>query len=176
MVPAAGAMACRSRSRGARRGGRTYDAFLFGLLADSLMPAGLPRWLARLLWRHLPAGKAWDRLPTPQLAALVVLAAAAERIESAPTAALVARRADGGGYRSAADDGPDLLATAAARFALGWLRPTEQLRDSAATEEDAAFVEACWMDDGLFGASPAASRGDSEHSFYALLALGTCRA
>jgi hypothetical protein len=44
------------------------------------------------------------------------------------------------------------------------------------TGEDLAFIEACWLEDGLFGPSPRASHGDAEHTFYGLLALGTCRA
>ena len=40
---------------------------------------------------------------------------------------------------------------------------------------DLAFIESCWLEDGLFGPSPLAERGDAEHTFYGLLALGTCR-
>jgi len=52
----------------------------------------------------------------------------------------------------------------------------ERSHDTAETRrEDLDFVEACWLGDGLFGASPVAAHGDAEHTFYGLLALGTCR-
>jgi len=160
------------------RGGLSYDAFLGAWAADALM-GGVPRWLARWLWRRQTT-RAWDRLPTPQLAALAALAASAGAAEPELKAALGSRRVAGAGWCAAEGAAPDLLATAVSRFALDvWQRrlacEAQGPGAPAAAAADLAFVEACWMDDGLFGAAPDASRGDAEQTFYGLLALGTCR-
>jgi len=153
------------------RGGtrEAYGAFLLALATGSA-----PRWLARLAWRRqrrLSAAGAAGRLPTPRLAAGVLLAALAGESAADLHSALASRRCAGGGFASAAGAPADLLATAAARFSLS-------MRHAAlgeARELDLAFIEACWQEDDLFGPSPSAKQGDAEHTFYGLLALGTCR-
>ncbi len=160
----------------------TYGAFMLGLLADTLFASGLPRWAARSAWGHL-AAREWERLPTPQLAAARVIAGIAREESSGLLSALKGRRCASGGFSAAAGAPPDLLATAVARFALGSGPSAADTRDAAAKvqmrngelDKDLAFVEACWLEDGLFGPSPAALHGDAEHTFYGLLALGTCR-
>jgi len=144
-----------------------YGAFLLQMASR-----GLPRWLARLAWLRL-RGRVAVGLPTPQLAAAAALAAAAGRADDGLSGALRSRRRPGGGFASATGAAADLLATASARFAIRLTGAPE----AASTEDaaDLAFVELCWQDDGLFGASPAATCGDAEHTFYGLLALGTCR-
>ena len=158
------------------------DAYaVYGLFLLALTAGDVPRWIARLAWRRqrkrFEHGGAAERLPTPRLAAGVALASlAGERgVDLVPV--LESRRGAGGGFASAAGAEADLLATAVARFALwhGRLARDEQGRDVHATQRDLVFIEACWHEDGLFGASPRAARGDAEHTFYALLALGTCR-
>ena len=156
----------RALARGEACG--AYGAFLLGLLADTLLPRGVPRWAARRAWRRL-AARDWKRLPTPQLAAGLVLARLAGESDAGLLSVLEGRRCARGGFASAAGAPPDLLATAVARFALWHGQPARE--DHA----DLAFIEACWLEDGLFGASPAARCGDAEHTFYGLLALGTCR-
>lgn len=142
-----------------------YAAFMQAVACGTV-----PRWVARLAWwrqRRLFAGAAAARLPTPRLAAGRVLAALAGVEAGGLARALAARRRADGGLAAAEGAASDLLSTAAGRFA-----------DAAACggrAEALGFVEACWMEDGLFGASPAAERGDAEHTFYGLLALGTCR-
>ncbi len=162
-----------------------YGAFLLALATGEV-----PRWAARWAWRSqrktVAAGLA-ERLPTPRLAAGLVLATLAGECGTGLLPVLESRRRAGGGFASADVAEADLLATAVARFACGFgsrgrspskvssvRREGETL--SSRTRDDLAFIEACWLDDGLFGASPAALRGDAEHTFYALLALGTCRA
>ena len=146
--------------------GDAYGAFLSALTAGTP-----PRWLTRLGLRRMAGGAGWARrlaaLPTPRLAAGLVLATLAGTDDAAWRRALETRRCPGGGYAAAPGAGADLLATAVARFALSPEGGTEA--------RDLAFVEACWMADGLFGASPTAARGDAEHTFYALLALGGAR-
>ncbi len=152
-----------------------YGLFLLGLLSDALLPGGLPRAGARLAWRRL-AARAWERLPTPQLAAHLVLSARAGVSGAPVTSALLARRCVSGGFASAAGAPPDLLATAVARLALEQAGPSARVPlHSEERQRDLAFVESCWLEDGLFGPSPSAAHGDAEHAFYGLLALGTCR-
>jgi len=146
-----------------------YGAFLLALLADVLLPHGTPRWLARLGWPWLLASCDAERMPTPRLAAGLVLATVAGKSDAGFLPVLEGRRCAGGGFVSAAGAPPDLLATAVARFAL------QQGQLAHTTRKDLAFVEACWLEDGLFGASPAALHGDAEYTLYGLLALGTCR-
>ena len=158
-----------------------YGAFLLILATGDV-----PRWTARLAWlrqRRLFAGEAAGRLPTPRLAAGVVLATLAGETEAGLLSVVAQRRCAGGGFASAAGAPADLLATAVSRFSIGCrlsavgnglpLEIEPQCKKGDAS--DLAFVEACWLEDGLFGASPDASRGDAEHTFYGLLALGTCR-
>lgn len=162
---------------------------IYGAFLRMLATGDVPRWVERLAWRKqrrtFAAGAA-GRLPTPRLAAGLVLAARAGDRYADIRAALGARRCAGGGVASAPGALPDLLATAAARFSLACVatdsRPScdETMLGRAdvfagRTREDLAFIEACWLEDGLFGASPTALHGDAEHTFYGLLALGTCR-
>jgi hypothetical protein len=176
--------------------GDAYGAFLSALTVGAQPPHGSPhgpphepphgltRGLTRLVWRclrrALPTSAA-ERLPTPRLAAGLLLAVLAGDPAPPLRRALEARRCPGGGTASAPGAPPDLLATAVARFALAQgsvpAAPLEHAEETARdlAFRDLAFIEACWLEDGLFGASPAAARGDAEHTFYALLALGTCR-
>jgi len=156
---------------------QVYAAFLLMLATGDV-----PRWSARLAWwrqRSLFEADAAKRLPTPRLAAGLILSALAEKGDTGLCPALLARQCAGGGFASAAGAEADLLATAAARFALLWhgrLARDAHGRGAHAAPADLAFIEACWLEDGLFGASPQALHGDAEHTFYGLLALGTCRA
>ena len=158
-----------------------YGAFLLAL-------GTVPRWAARWVWRSqrkMFAAELAERLPTPRLAAGLVLATlAGASCGTGLLPALLARQCAGGGFRSAPGAPADLLATAVARFACGFGsrgRSPSKVSSvymealSSRARDDLALIEACWLDDGLFGASPQALRGDAEHTFYALLALGTCR-
>lgn len=154
--------------------GDTYGAFLALLAADRV-----PRWLVRLArWRQplVFSPSAPERLPTPRLAAGLILECQSGRRSTSIASMLESRRCPRGGFASAPGAAPDLLASAVARFALGVDAASVKTpsRDGG-RDDDLAFIEACWLDDGLFGASPAACRGDAEHTFYGLLALGTCR-
>ena len=153
-----------------------YSAFLLLLVTDRV-----PRWLVRVAWRKhrkrfaLPGGA---RLPTPRLAAALVLATQAREGCAGLPHALAARRCAEGGYASAQGASADLLATAVARFAIGHRQSAMGLLPQSYEGEkgaDLMFTEACWLEDGLFGASPAEAQGDAEHTFYGLLSLGTCR-
>ena len=150
----------------------------YALFLRCLAVRRIPRWAARAAWWHqrrlFQADRA-SRLPTPQLAAGLVLAAlaGAEALDLVNT--LEGRHCAGGGFASAPNAPADLLATAVARFALGLSADADKAPCLRATQaQDLTFIEACWLDDGLFGASPAAAHGDAEHTFYGLLALGTC--
>ena len=138
-----------------------------------------PQWVMRLIWRAQrlqPDSLAPDGSPTPRLAAGLLLTALAGRNTAMHAAALAARHHVTGGYASASGTQPDLLATAVARFALRVSANPEKAPGLHAVHEaDLAFIELCWLDDGLFGPSPTAEQGDTEHTFYGLLALGTCR-
>jgi len=149
------------------------DAYAFFLA--SLITGKLPSWLVRTAMRWMfrsGVGSDLSRLPTPRLAAGAVLASLAGTDTSAFVSELRNRRLSSGGYASAAGTAPDLLATAAARFACDWASAALPAHECSG---DLAFVESCWMEDGLFGPSPSAACGDAEHTFYGLLALGTCR-
>ncbi len=146
-----------------------YTAFMLALALGDV-----PRWLARLLWRRqkrLFAASPVEHAPTPRLAAGLLLASLAGECASDILSVLTSRRCANGGFASAPKALPDLLATAVARFSIG----NQPSSIGGEREADLAFVEACWRTDGLFGASPTAGRGDAEHTFYGLLALGTCR-
>jgi len=153
------------------RGGTSevYDAFLLALATGPV-----PRWLARLAWRrqrHLSKAGVAERLPTPRLAADLILATLAGKSDAGLQSALASRQCANGGFATAAGAPADLLATAVARFSLG-MRPSPP---GSERSHDLAFIEACWLEDGLFGPVPGATQGDAEHTFYGLLALGTCR-
>lgn len=161
-----------------------YGAFLLAMALGDVPRAG-----ARLAWwrqRRMFADRAAGVMPTPRLAAGLLLAALAEKEETGLLPVLLARRRAGGGFASSVAAEADLLATAVARFACNFgLRGRSPSKVSSVrmegetlssrTRDDLAFIEACWLDDGLFGASPTALHGDAEHTFYGLLALGTCR-
>ena len=149
--------------------GDTREAYAAFMLA--LAGGAAPRWAARLAWwrqRSLFRAGRVERLPTPRLAAGLVLAGLAGVRGSEIASALLSRRRASGGFASADGAPADLLATAVARFAAGQA-------SGGGLQQDLAFVEACWLEDGLFGPSPAARQGDAEHTFYGLLAFGTCR-
>ena len=159
----------------ARLRGDVRDVYGAFLLMFAMGDA--PSWLARLVWwRHRKTFE-WgsgERSSTPRLAAELVLARLAGVGDMKIRRALEARRCADGGFASADNVTADLLATAVARFALGVGQKRES-ESGALLKRDLAFVASCWTDDGLFGASSAAGRGDAEHTFYGLLALGTCR-
>jgi len=151
--------------------GDAYGAFLALLAADRV-----PRWLVRCCQPLVFSPSALERLPTPRLAAGLILECLAGRRGTSITPMLESRRCAGGGFASASGAAPDLLATAVGRFALCMdVAPAKTPSRDGGRDDDLAFVEACWLDDGLFGASPAARQGDAEHTFYGLLVLGTCR-
>ena len=159
---------------------RSDEREVYGAFLLMLVNAHVPRWLAKLAWRRqhrLFETAAAERLPTPRLAAGLLLAHLSGQQGASVSLALEARRCVAGGFVSVPGAWPDLLATAVARFALwnGRLARAPQGREVKANKGDLMFIEDCWLKDGLFGASPAADRGDAEHTFYGLLALGTCR-
>lgn len=151
----------------------------YGAFLAMLATGPVPRWAARAAWRRqrsLFGSAAALRLPTPRLAAGLALATMAGERGTGIVPALEARRCADGGFVSAPGALPDLLATAAARFAIGLGKTSAQACGrKEETAADLVFIEACWKEDGLFGASPTAAQGDAEHTFYGLLALGTCR-
>ena len=138
-----------------------YTLFLSGLLLDMSFPR-----LAPLLLR-LTRKNNTHALSTSRLAAQLL---ANPRATNAPLIRkkLLQRHSETGGFSSADNASPDLLATAVARIALS--------SESLDTSLDLLFAEACWCPDGLFSAMPGLSSGDVEHTYYALLVLGTCRA
>ena len=151
----------------------------YGAFLAMLATGHVPSWVARVAWRRQRSqfgAAAARRLPTPRLASGLALATMAGERGTGIGPALEERRCADGGFVSAPGALPDLLATAAARFAID-LKETSAKAGGrkGETAADLAFIEACWTEDGLFGASPTAARGDAEHTFYGLLALGTCR-
>lgn len=159
-----------------------YGLFLSGLLIEALLRRGVPQWAVRRAWRKL-AVRDWTALPTPQMAAGLTLASLAGEDDKGVLSALVSRQCLSGGFVSAPGAPPDLLATAVARFSIGSRQPAigkgtppaKAQRGDEQGRNDLAFIEACWLDDGLFGPFPSADQGDAENTFYGLLALGTCR-
>lgn len=137
-----------------------YTLFLAGLILDISFPLLAPRLLRLARTTNTQA------LSTSRLAAQVLANPGAS---NAPLLRnkLLQRHFPTGGFASAENAPPDLLATAVARIALSG----ESLGSSA----DLLFTEACWSPDGLFSATPDLSHGDVEHTYYALLVLGTCR-
>jgi len=142
-----------------------YASFLSALMLDSVFASGIPKPLKRLIEKNIHIT---PNATTPRLAA---------KFTFSPTDtlrdALLQRRHPTGGFTSSANaPSPDLLATAVARFALT-ATPTSLTPEHTAA--DLAFTETCWADDDLFGPLPHPPHGDTEHTFYALLTLGTCR-
>lgn len=138
-----------------------YTLFLAGLM----LGVSFPR-LAPVLLR-LARAKQNTALSTSRLAAQLL---SSPRASEAPLLRekLLQRHSETGGFASADNTSPDLLATAVARMALSG-EPLENAHDLL-------FTEACWCSDGLFSSTPGLPSGDVEHTYYALLVLGTCRA
>jgi hypothetical protein len=137
-----------------------YTLFLAGLLLGISFPR-----LAPVLMRLTRIHKT-NALSTSRLAAQLL---AKPRASQAPRLRkkLLQRHSKTGGFASADTASPDLLATAVARIALSG-QPLDNTHDLL-------FTEACWCPDGLFSATPGLPHGDVEHTYYALLVLGTCR-
>ena len=137
-----------------------YTLLLSGLLAETAFPLLTPLLLRCV---RLQSKKA---ISTSRLAALVL---AKPKACGNPELrdALLRRHASTGGFSSVEGAAPDLLATAAARLALA---PC-----SLNNRSDLLFTEACWAPNGLFAPQPGSPEGDVEHTFYALLVLGSCR-
>jgi hypothetical protein len=137
-----------------------YALFLTGLLLCISFPSLAPLLfsLARFTNTHA--------LSTSRLAAQLVTNPHAS---NAPLLRekLLRRHSEAGGFSSADNTPPDLLATAVARFVLA--------DKAAGRSQDLLFTEACWCPDNLFAAVPGLPQGDVEHTYYALLVLGTCR-
>ena len=151
----------------------SYQAY--GAFFKLLNMVRCPRWFARGLWwfyKQRLQVQVLAHLPTPRLAAGLVLASCAGVAAQNLVKTLVARHVLTGGFSSAPTAAPDLLATAVARFALE-IQQQEIRHETQGA--DLIFIENCWLESGLFGASPAAIKGDAEQTFYGLLALGTCR-
>jgi hypothetical protein len=137
-----------------------YALFMSGLMLTLSFPRLAPR-LLRLAGTYKT-----DALSTSRLA--VQLLANPCATDSPPLRKkLLQRHAETGGFSSADHAAPDLLATAAARIALAG--------EAVDTSRDLLFTEACWCPDGLFSALPGLPHGDVEHTYYALLVLGTSR-
>jgi len=137
-----------------------YTLFLSGLLAESAFPSLTP-----LLVRFIRLPRKTS-ISTSRLAAqLIINQHSANNLQLKN--ALMIRHAPTGGFSSADGAAPDLLATAAAHVALEC--------SSLDTRNDLLFTEACWAPNSLFAPHPGSPEGDVEHTFYALLVLGSCR-
>ena len=167
------------RLRRARRlSSRVYDAFLLGLALQErghrLVQA---RRLQRLLrpYRRADGSMAGETTAvqgsTPVTAAVVTSLAAAGVDDPAALDWLWAQSDVGGGFRAwPGAPQPDLLSTGVALTALhvGGRR----LRPAVAATVD--FVERCVSGDGLMRAMPGVpGPGDSEYTYYGLMALGS---
>jgi hypothetical protein len=137
-----------------------YALFMSGLMLNLSFPRLAPR-LLRLAGTYKT-----DALSTSRLAAQLLANPCAT---DAPLLRkkLLQRHSETGGFSSADCAAPDLLATAVARIALAG--------EAVDTSRDLLFTEACWCPDGLFSALPGLPHGDVEHTYYALLVLGTSR-
>ncbi len=137
-----------------------YTLLLSGLLAETAFPLLTPLLLSCVRLHRKQA------ISTSRLAALL-LAKPKARGNQELRDTLLKRHVPTGGFSSADKVAPDLLATAAARLALA----TDCLENTS----DLLFAEACWAPNGLFAPQPGLPEGDVEHTFYALLVLGSCR-
>jgi len=147
-----------------------YASFLSALTLDSVFASGIPKPLKRLIEKNI---RVTPNATTPRLVAKLTLTAPSHPDFETLKNALLQRRSPTGGFTSSANaSAPDLLATAVARFAL---MATPASLTPEHTAADLAFTETCWADDDLFGPVPNPAHGDTEHTFYALLTLGTCR-
>lgn len=138
-----------------------YTLFLTALMLDISFPRLAPGLLRRARTNNT------QTLSTSRLAAYLLTHPDAS---DAPLLRekLMRRHSVTGGFASADNASPDLLATAVARIVL-----SGETLDTAA---DLLFTEACWCPDDLFSSTPGLPNGDVEHTYYALLVLGTCRA
>lgn len=137
-----------------------YTLLLSALLAETAFPL-----LTSLLLRCVRL-KSKQAISTSRLAAQL-LAKPQARDSQGLRDTLLQRQSPTGGFSSADKVAPDLLATAAARLALA---PC-----SLDNRNDRIFAEACWAPNSLFAPQPGLTEGDVEHTFYALLVLGSCR-
>ena len=137
-----------------------YTLFLAGLMLGISFPR-----LAPVLLRLARTNKT-QALSTSRLAAQLLSKPCAPDVPLLREK-LLQRHSETGGFASADNASPDLLATAVARIALSG----EHLDNT----NDLLFTEACWCPDDLFSATPGLPHGDVEHTYYALLVLGTCR-
>ena len=137
-----------------------YALFMSGLMLNISFPRLAPL-LLRLTRRNNTHALSTSRLAAQLLANPCASDAPLIRKK------LLHRHFETGGFSSVDHAAPDLLATAVARIALS--------SESPDTSPDLLFTEACWCLDGLFSAMPGLSCGDVEHTYYALLVLGTCR-
>ena len=150
-----------------------YASFLYALALDAAFASGLPAFLKRRIAKKISGARDGPQTATPRLAAKLTLTQPGTPAAAALASLLLQRRRPTGGFASsAAAPAPDLLATAVARFALASCAPAALT--PADTAADLAFTETCWTDDALFAPAPYSTHGDSEHTFYALLALGSC--
>jgi len=152
--------------------GEIYAAFADFLVLESRHPV-LVHLILRLLPRrisHHPLAllTAAPNAVTPRLAAGLILA---DRLNVAAAAAIRSRlesrrTPDHLFLVSPQTTSPDLLSTGVAAFALS------SDKTDAPPPARIAFVLACLAPSGLFAAHPNLAAGDTENSFYALLALG----
>lgn len=152
-----------------------YGRFFALWQADRAFSPRMLAWLARIVWMRLRRQMNRSGLVMPQLAVGLVIAHVAG--DRGATRQLITRiqryRVAGGGFSSMVGHGGDLLATAVAVAALRMAGAKHALNRHREIDRD--FVELCWLEDDLFGATPLAERGDAEYTFYGLLALGALR-
>jgi hypothetical protein len=137
-----------------------YTLLLSGLLTETAFPSLTPLLLRFMRLSRQPS------ISTSRLAAQILSTHNSKNMLQLRET-LRNRHAPSGGFSSADEVAPDLLATAAARVALGY--------DCLDSQNDLLFTEACWAPNGLFAPQPGLLEGDVEHTFYALLVLGSCR-
>jgi prenyltransferase beta subunit len=137
-----------------------YSLLLSGLLAETAFPSLTP-----LLLKFIRLSGERS-ISTSRLAAQIITNHNSNNNLQLKNI-LLNRHSPSGGFSSADGTAPDLLATAAAHVALGY--------DCLDTRNDLLFTEACWAPNGLFAPLPGLPEGDVEHTFYALLVLGSCR-
>ena len=152
----------------------SYKLFLTAFMMEEL----LPRWLNRFLINRAAATTLKQRahtdftaLSTPRAALCALLAHSKgdQSMQQRMGELMPQRHLSSGGYSSAFGAKADLLSTAVVLYTGRVVKGTE----AQAAPLDLAFVELCWQDDGLFSSAPDQPEGDLEHTFYALLALGS---
>ncbi|MDA3923538.1 MAG: hypothetical protein PF904_02430 [Kiritimatiellae bacterium] len=151
----------------------SYKLFLTSLLMEQLLPEGINRFLlkrAAVSTLKRRASDDFSSLSTPVAVVCLLLASesgdavALERMQTL----LTQRHRSSGGYSSAPGISADLLSTSVVLFAYSLCEISITV-----DKNDRAFIELCWQDDGLFSSAPGQVDGDLEHTFYALLALGS---